>query len=57
MPDKGPEVLAEQQTDKGLLTYALPALTTSTHPLNYPSVGGTWGADEPSWRAYLDVES
>lgn len=48
---------AEQQTDHGLLTYPLPALTTSAHPLDYPSVGGTWGADEPTWRSDRDIES
>ncbi len=42
--------MAEQQTDAGSLRYPLPAVTTRAHPLDYPSVGGAWGSDEPAWR-------
>ena len=57
-PDPGPiapqldldDCLVERQTADGLLRYPLPALTTSTDPLDYPSVGGVWGVDQPSWR-------
>jgi len=43
------DCLAEQQTPGGLLRYPLPALTTAERPLDYPSVGGAWGVDEPRW--------
>ena len=43
------DCLVEQQTPGGLLRYPLPALTTAEHSLDYPSVGGAWGVDEPRW--------
>jgi hypothetical protein len=54
-PPPGPQLdlddcMAEQRTDAGSLRYPLPALTTRAHPLDYPSVGGTWGTDQPTWR-------
>ena len=54
-PAQGPQLdlddcMAEQQTDACALRYPLPALTTRAHPLDYPSVGGTWGTDQPTWR-------
>jgi crotonobetainyl-CoA:carnitine CoA-transferase CaiB-like acyl-CoA transferase len=54
-PPAGPQLdlddcVAERQTDAGSLRYPLPALTTRAHPLDYPSVGGTWGTDRPTWR-------
>jgi crotonobetainyl-CoA:carnitine CoA-transferase CaiB-like acyl-CoA transferase len=44
------DCMAEQQTAAGSLRYPLPALTTRTRPLDYPSVGGAWGTDQPTWR-------
>jgi crotonobetainyl-CoA:carnitine CoA-transferase CaiB-like acyl-CoA transferase len=44
--------MTKQQTIEGLLSYPLPALAASTHPLDYPSVGGTWGADKPTWCSH-----
>jgi crotonobetainyl-CoA:carnitine CoA-transferase CaiB-like acyl-CoA transferase len=43
------DCLAEQETDDGVLRYARPALTSVTRAVEYPNVGGTWGADEPAW--------
>jgi hypothetical protein len=51
------DCMAEQQTDKGLLTYPLPALTTNTRWLNYPSVAGTWGARPGAATATSNAES
>ncbi|HET9170478.1 MAG TPA: CoA transferase [Actinospica sp.] len=41
------DCLAERQTRQGLLRYPLPALTLRTRSLDYPTVGGAWGTDEP----------
>ncbi|MBR7829486.1 CoA transferase [Actinospica sp. MGRD01-02] len=41
--------LAEQATHEGILRYARPALASVTRAVDYPSAGGTWGADEPAW--------
>ena len=38
--------MAERETEDGLLRYPLPALSG----IDYPSVGGRWGADEPTWK-------
>lgn len=43
------DCMAEQATDDGVLRYARPALTSAARAVDYPSVGGTWGADEPAW--------
>jgi crotonobetainyl-CoA:carnitine CoA-transferase CaiB-like acyl-CoA transferase len=41
------DCMAERATEDGLLRYPLPALSG----IDYPSVGGRWGVDEPTWRA------
>ncbi|HEX4787850.1 MAG TPA: CoA transferase [Actinospica sp.] len=44
------DCLHEQPTPGGVLRYPLPAFTVPARPFDYPSVGGAWGSDAPSWR-------
>jgi crotonobetainyl-CoA:carnitine CoA-transferase CaiB-like acyl-CoA transferase len=44
------DCLHEQLTPGGVLRYPLPAFTVPARPFDYPSVGGAWGTDAPTWR-------
>lgn len=44
------DCMREQATPGGLLRYPAPAFGMPARPLDYPSVGGVWGADAPRWQ-------
>jgi crotonobetainyl-CoA:carnitine CoA-transferase CaiB-like acyl-CoA transferase len=43
------DCLVGQKTRSGVLRYAPPAVAFSGGPADYPTVGGTWGTDAPTW--------